>query len=505
MPSDRDAAGAGRFAVGLPALPADLDPRGRHRSRSRRGGGGRRPVLALTRVVSALLSAVLLLTFGMYWWKYHSFNAGLQRLNVFGASVSKPSHDIDGKDQNILIVGNDDRSTMTAAEVHLLHTGVDGGSLNTDTMMIVHVPADGKRATLLSLPRDSYVAIPGFSSNKLNAAYPDGYSAASGSASSKRAAGARVLVQTIQNLTGLTIDHFVQVDLLGFYRISNAIGGVSVNMCNAVSDKNSGLNLHKGVNVVKGVSALAFVRQRYNFPDGNGDLDRVQRQRYFLTAAFRKLASAGTILNPVALQNLLNAVRSSMYMDTGLDPIALGRQMENLSANNIVGRTIPTEGFGYANVGGQSLSIVKVDPAHVKAFVNTLIGTTDSALASAKTVAPSTVTVDVLNAGSGINNAARDNSNNLRTQGFQIGTVSDHASISATTIEYADGMQAQAKTLAAYVPGAVLLKAAVAHVTLLLGADGIGAKAKVAGSSSSAAPTTSAAPQPKAIDSGCIN
>ncbi|MDT4891912.1 MAG: hypothetical protein QOE97_947, partial [Pseudonocardiales bacterium] len=321
-----------------------------------------------------MLSVLLLVTFGVYWWKYHAFSSGLNRLNIFGSSATtKTTHDIDGKDQNLLIVGNDDRSTATDAELQQLGTTRDGGSLNTDTMMIVHVPADGKKATLISLPRDSYVAIPGFSSNKLNAAYPDGYSAASGSASAKRAAGARVLVQTIQNLTGLTIDHFVQVDLLGFYRISNAIGGVSVNMCNAVSDKNSGLNLHKGVNVVRGVSALAFVRQRYNFPDGNGDLDRVQRQRYFLTAAFRKLASAGTILNPIALQNLLNAVRSSMYMDSGLDPIALGRQMENLSANNIVGRTIPTEGFGYANVGGQSLSIVKVDPAHVKAFVNTLI------------------------------------------------------------------------------------------------------------------------------------
>src|SRR5581483_48321 len=265
------------------------------------------------------------------------------------------------------------RSNMTAAEVHMLHTGVDGGSLNTDTMMIVHVPADGRKATLISLPRDSYVAIPGFEDNKLNAAYPDGYSNARGNASAKRAAGAKVLVTAVQNLTGLTIDHFVQVDLIGFYRISNAIGPITVDMCNAVSDQNSGLHLHKGLNTIEGVSALAFVRQRNNFPDGNGDLDRVQRQRYFLTVAFRHLTSAGIILNPIKLQDLLNAVRSSMYMDSGLDPLALGRQMENLSADNIVGRTIPTYGFGYENIGGQSLSIVKVDPAQVKTFINGLV------------------------------------------------------------------------------------------------------------------------------------
>ena len=464
--------------------------------------------MVLTRLLSAALSAFLLITFGTYWWKYHTFNTGLQRLNIFGASVNKPSHDIDGKDQNVLIVGNDDRSNMTAAEVHMLHTGTDGGSLNTDTMMIVHVPADGKKATLISLPRDSYVAIPGFQSNKLNAAYPDGYTNAAGNASSKRASGAKVLIAAVQNLTGLTIDHFVQVDLIGFYRISNAIGGITVNMCNAVSDQNSNLHLHKGKNTVRGVSALAFVRQRYNFPDGNGDLDRVQRQRYFLTAAFRKLASAGTILNPIALQNLLDAVRSSMYMDTGLDPIALGRQMENLSADNIVGRTIPTEGFGSEPNAG---SVIVVEPAKVKTFINNLVGTSDSKLSAATTVAPSSVTVDVLNAGSGINLAARNSADLLRSQGFQIGTVGNHDPANTqTTIEYPNGMQAQAKTLAAYVPGAALVQVQVARLTLLLGSDGLSAKAKTTsssptGSTSSAGATTRAVPKPKAIDAGCIN
>ena len=223
-------------------------------------------------------------------------------------------------------------------------------------MMIVHVPADGAKATLISLPRDSYVDIPGYGKYKLNSAYPDGYNNTAGGARRKRAGGAKVLVNTIQNLTGLTIDHFVQVDLLGFYRISNAIGGVTVNMCAAVKEPDSGINLHEGVNIIKGTQALAFVRQRYGFPNGLGDLDRVERQRYFLTAAFRKLTSAGVLLNPFKLQDLLNAVQSSLYMDTGLDPLALARQMENLSANNIVGQTIPTDGFG--NDAASAASVV---------------------------------------------------------------------------------------------------------------------------------------------------
>jgi LCP family protein required for cell wall assembly len=463
--------------------------------------------MLVTRMLATIVSITLLLTFGTYWWKYHSFSTGLNRLNIFNSAATKPTHDIDGKAQNILIVGNDDRQTATDAELAQLHTGRDGGSLNTDTMMIVHVPADGSKATLISLPRDSYVNIPGFGMNKLNAAYVFGYNGTAGTVESKRAGGAKVLVQTVQGLTGLTLDHFVQVDLLGFYRISNAIGGVTVNMCAAVQEPDSGINLHKGINVIQGTQALAFVRQRYNFPNGLGDLDRVERQRYFLTAAFRKLTSAGVLLNPIKMQSLLTAVQSSMYMDAGLNPLNLARQMENLSADNIVGQTIPTDGFGTADVG----SIVKVTPAEVKSFINGLIGSTDPKLAGAKAVAPGTVTVDVMNAGSGVNGVAAANAALLRQQGFQVAGVTDSPTASTlTVIEYADGMQSQAKTLAAYVPGATLqLVPSVAHVTLLLGPDGLGVKPVAAPTvPKTTAPGTTtapAAPKPKAIDSGCIN
>jgi LCP family protein required for cell wall assembly len=458
-----------------------------------------------------MLSAVLLVTFGVYWWKYHTFTSGLNRLDIFGGSVSKPSQDIDGKDQNILIVGNDDRETATDAELRQLGTGRDGGSLNTDTMMIVHVPANGKKATLISLPRDSYVEIPGYGMNKLNSAYPDGYNGAAGNADAKRAAGGKLLVQTIQTFTGLTVDHFVQVDLIGFFRISNAIGGVTVNMCASVKEPDSGINLHKGINVIKGKQALAFVRQRYNFPNGLGDLDRVERQRYFLTAAFRKLTSAGVLLNPIKLQKLLTAVQSSLFMDSALQPLELGRQMENLSADNIVGQTIPTK-FGTSPSGA---SILVVDPATVKTFINKLIGSGDTKLGSAKTVAPSSVTVDVVNGGN-TNGAAAQNAALLTQSGFVAQAVDKPASSTATIIEYADGMQSQAKTLAAYVPGATLQKVdSVTHVTLLLGGDGLGVKAPAKSSTSSstqgssravATPTTSATPvKPTPIDAGCIN
>jgi LCP family protein required for cell wall assembly len=114
-------------------------------------------------------------------------------------------------------------------------------------MMVLHVPADGRKATVFAIPRDSYVAIPGHGMNKINSAYAFGYNDGNGNKST----AARLAVQTVQNLTGLTIDHFVQADLIGFYRISNAIGGVQVNLCAAAKEKNSGINLPKGISTIK--------------------------------------------------------------------------------------------------------------------------------------------------------------------------------------------------------------------------------------------------------------
>ncbi|MDT4934253.1 MAG: hypothetical protein QOK11_2145, partial [Pseudonocardiales bacterium] len=482
--------------------------RRRHSAAAASAGSGWHWARFGAKFLSAAMSALLLIAFGTYWWKYHAFSSGLNRLDIFSNNaIAKPTHDIDGKDQNILIVGNDDRSTATDAELKQLGTGRDGGSLNTDTMMIVHVPANGTKATLISLPRDSYVDIPGFGMDKLNAAYPDAYNAAAGAAAAKRAAGAKLLVQTVDNFTGLTMDHFVAVDLIGFYRISNAIGGVTVNMCAAVKEPDSGIDLHKGINTVKGKQALAFVRQRYNFPNGLGDLDRVERQRYFLTATFRKLTAAGTLLNPIKMQSLLTAVQSSMYMDAGLNPLNLARQMENLSADNIVGQTIPTK-FGTSSNGA---SILVVDPAAVKAFINKLVGTSDTKLNAAKTVAPASVSVSVVNGGN-TNGAATQNATVLTQQGFHATVSQQSATSTATVIQYKTGMESQAKTLAAYVPGATLQNvASINQLTLVLGADGLSARAKATPTTSAATASRTATPTPKAtakapaIDSGCIN
>jgi LCP family protein required for cell wall assembly len=323
-------------------------------------------------VFFALLSVGLLVLAGYVWLTYRDINNGVTRLAIpVGDQGRRP--DIDHSDENLLVVGIDDRSNMTDAEVKLLKVGRDGGSLNTDTMMVVHIPADGSKATLISIPRDSYVHIPGHGWNRINSAYAGGYLAESGSTDDKRTAGATLLKDTVENLTGLTIDHYVQVSFMGFYDLANAIGGITINLCDTVDDTvaanggdgGSGFNMTKGVHHLNPVQSLEFVRQRHNFPDGQGDLDRVRREQYFLTAAFRKVASLDIILK---LAKLGDALKRNVYIDEDLNLIDLAKQMDSLSANNIVGRTIPTTPTTI-----DSMSVLQVNPARVRAFVERVI------------------------------------------------------------------------------------------------------------------------------------
>jgi LCP family protein required for cell wall assembly len=369
-------------------------------------------------------------------------------------------------------------------------------------MMVLHVPADGRKATLISFPRDSWVNIPGFGMNKLNAAFAFGSQNGGGDAG-----GARLLISTIQNLTGLTIDHFVRISMLGFYNVVNALGPVDVCLNNAVDDPYSTVNLPKGVSTLNAQQALAFVRQRHGLP--NGDLDRIVRQQYFLSVEARQILSAGTLLNPVKLQNVLDAVSSSIQTDPGLDLIALATQLHGLSANNLATATIPVSGTPTITVNGSDVSIVQVDTAAMPAFIHTVVGN-PSAYDNAKAAAPSSVTVTVLN-GSSTDGLAASNTATLAALGFKTGTPGTASTTAATTIEYPPGSESAAKAVAAHVPGAtVSATTSVSGVTLVLGTDGVQASAASAstGASSSSAPgptPTSSAPTKTYAQGACIN
>jgi len=508
-------------------LPPELDPRGRRAAARAGAAGSRAPAgrratppppgrprsdlahgaLLGVKIVATLCSLLVLIGSGWAWATYRKFNADITRVNAISAKGKAANGGIDGKDQNLLIVGNDDRDTASDAELAKLGTTRDGGSYNTDTMMLLHLPADGKKATVISFPRDSYVNIPGHGKNKLNSAYPDGISDGHGD----KAAGAQLLVRTIENLTGLSIDHFVQIDLLGFYRISNAIEGVDVCLNHAVKEANSGIDLKAGHQTIQGTQALAFVRQRYGFPQG--DLDRIKRQQYFLSAVFRKMSSAGTLLNPIKLQHLLNAVSSSLQMDPDLVPSKLATQMQNLQAGNFSFTTIPTQGFEDVQINGQTQNVVVVDAAAMPSFIGKLIGNDPgTALSRAKAADPSTVTVQVVN-DTNSNGLEKTNAAALQAAGFKTEIPPATSDVVAKTlIRYPAGQESAAKAVQAQVPGAVLeVSSEVTSVTLVLGENKVQVKSLMptpAPGSSSATPQPGQSSSPAvttAADAGCIN
>jgi anionic cell wall polymer biosynthesis LytR-Cps2A-Psr (LCP) family protein len=174
----------------------------------------------------------------------------------------------------------------------------------------------------------------------------------------------------------------VKVGLLGFYRISLAIGGVDLCLNadqNASTDRDdfgsgySGIDLHQGVNkAVQGKQALAFVRQRHGLP--HGDLDRIHRQQYFLAAAFRKISSKGTLLDFGRQQALINAVGKSLSKDSSLNLLSFAGQMQDLSAGKLQFATIPVSGTPTIQFNGSPLSIVSLDWAEIPGFVERMTG-----------------------------------------------------------------------------------------------------------------------------------
>jgi LCP family protein required for cell wall assembly len=447
----------------------------------------------------AVVVAVLLAG-GYVVYNYIHFTSGITRIDAI-TGANAPTTDIDGTAQNILLVGDDHRpANATAQQLAELGTQEDGGSTSTDTMMVLHVPADGSKSTLISFPRDSWVSVPGFGMNKLNAAFALGSENGAGDAG-----GAQLLTRVIENLSGLTIDHFVRMSMLGFYNIAEALGPIQVCLNEAVDDPFSTLNLPAGVSTLNAQQALAFVRQRHGLP--RGDLDREVRQQYFLSVEAKQFLSVATLANPVKLQRVLDAVSSSIQTDQGLNLITLAIQMHGLSASNITSTTIPILGTPTITVGGSAVSIVEVDTAAMPAFIAGIIATTPAAYADATAAPANTVTVTVLN-GSATNGAAAQGTATLAQLGFTTATPGTVAAQSTTTIEYPTGMESAAKALAAAVPKAALQPtSSVSGVTLVLGTDGTHVSAAIAptpAASSGAAATPGSAAKGFA-QGACIN
>jgi LCP family protein required for cell wall assembly len=335
--------------------------------------GWRAGLIIGAKTIAALLSLAVVLTSGYAWASYRTFEANVTNIQaIVPITPEQKKQDVDGADQNILLVGNDDRTGATATELAQMHTGTDDGAVNTDTMVLLHVPANGAKATGISFPRDSWVTIPGHGKGKLNSAYELGTENGGGAKG-----GAQLLIATIKLLTGLSIDHYVAVSMLSFLRIAEVLGPINVCLNQATQDDYSGANFKAGEQTLQPAQALAFVRQRRGLL--GGDLDREIRQQYFLSAEFRKLASAKTLANPLKTQKLLSTVGKSIVKDTGLNLPQLAVQLQNLSSGNLKFAPLPITGTPDIYPYGYKISIVAVNYPAIPAFVAGIIGKTTAA------------------------------------------------------------------------------------------------------------------------------
>ncbi len=316
---------------------ADMDP-AEPGSPSRR----RRILKGIAILAAAALVGVLVLA-GVALYYANKYDNNVDRIEGVFTKIPEASRPVrpPGKAQNFLLVGSDVRAPGAT-------TGTDStasGSGRSDTLMIIHIAADQKTAHVISIPRDSWVDIPGRSKNKINAAYAFG--------------GPSLLVQTVERLTNLRIDHYLAVDFAGFAAMTDAVGGVEINVPIDSYDSNFKKRWKAGPQVMDGERALCFVRQRYGLP--GGDFDRIRHQHLFLSALMAKAEDGGQLRNPIALNGLLEALTRSLSVDDALSAgglRSLALSLRDLRVDDVTFLTVPVRGTG--RVG--RASVVFLDP-----------------------------------------------------------------------------------------------------------------------------------------------
>jgi LCP family protein required for cell wall assembly len=513
-------------------LPPELDPR---RPASRRGPKSRpgptsaapssaagpakrrwHPTGAITRwsngKIASVLAVTLVATLGLGAvfgdMALNALIGGINHINPFCNSCDRPPGGAFG-DLNVLVVGSDSRAGLSKAQEKSLHVGSDAGQ-RSDTMILLHIPAGGGKATLVNLPRDSYVTIPAHkdssghlvpaSKNKLNAAYSLG--------------GAKLTVETVEADTGVRIDHYIEINFEGFVKMVNALHGVNICSTTAINDpvrrdpatgaySGSGLVLPKGTSTLEGARALEYVRAR-EFDPSQGDLGRIQRQQKFMAAMIDKARSAGVLLNPLRLTSFLRAVTGSLTTDDGLGPSQIERlalKLHSMSPKNVTFLTVPLSSTAYSTPVG---SAVLWDPVKSKRLFTDF--TKDKPITNvihkkAKlVVAPGSISLKVLNA-SGTSGAAASAAQKLSAAGFHVSSTGDApggSAPNATVVRYGSSRAQSAATLVAAIPGATkqLDTSLGSGIELLVGSNFTGAHSVTISSSSGTTASRTAATNP---------
>src|SRR6201991_5069811 len=411
----------------------------------------------LTRVIAVAVALAIVVGTGVAGGKIRSFESGINHISSIALGEGGEDGAID-----ILLVGMDSRTDahgnpLSEDELATLRAG-DDVSTNTDTIILVRIPNNGKSATAISIPRDSYVEAPGVGKMKINGVYgsvhleklkqlveQQGVDPAKAEPQAAEA-GREALIKTVANLTGVTVDHYAEIGLLGFALITDALGGVKVCLKDAVYEPLSGADFPAGWQTLDGPQALSFVRQRHDLP--RGDLDRVTRQQAVMASLAHEVISSKTLSSPATLNRLQSAVQRSVVLSSGWDIMDFVNQLQKLAAGKIAFATIPVlDESGWSDDGMHS--VVRVDPHQVQDWVGGLLQDQAKGKTEELAYAPGKTSASVLN-DTDINGLAASVSQVLTARGFSTGKVgnNDTAHVSRSQVQAASADDVGAKAIA---------------------------------------------------------
>ncbi|WP_456152680.1 LCP family protein [Mycolicibacterium boenickei] len=279
-------------------------------------------------VLAVLLVAVVALIGGAFW-----VDSSLHRIPALADYPERPGA---AHGTTWLLVGSDSRQNLSPEQQADLATGGDIGNGRTDTILLVHIPGlgSGTPATMVSIPRDSYLPIPGYGEDKVNAAFSLG--------------GAQLLAQTVEQATGLHLDHYAEIGFDGFAAMVDAVGGVTMCPAEPISDPLAGIDLPAGCQELDGRSALGYVRTRAT---PRADLDRMNNQRAFMSALLHRATSPEVLLNPLRWQPMAKAATNSVAVDEDAHVWDLGRLAWAMHGDDMVTTTVPIGEFTGSDSG----------------------------------------------------------------------------------------------------------------------------------------------------------
>ncbi len=289
-------------------------------------------------------AALVLVAGGTAWWLYDQLDGNIKTDTDTARELARyeserPVAAVAGA-RNILVIGSDTRGGGNG------EYGEDSGTQRSDTAILLHLAADRRSATAVSLPRDLMAEIP-------HCHKPDGARLEAQFAPFNRAfeaGGAACTIRTVETLTGIRVDHHMIVDFTGFKKLVDAVDGVEVCLNSAIDDHKAHLRLPAGPQTLHGEQALGFVRARYSMGNGS-DTDRMGRQQQFLGSLVKKMQSDGVLLNPVRLYPVLDAATSSLTTDAGLDTLRklydLVREVRGIPAGGVQFMTVPRRPYAY--------------------------------------------------------------------------------------------------------------------------------------------------------------